>query len=115
MTNDKKEEDLVRVYESGEPLQQVVPLIKRLAEAGKAKEAIELLGELAEHHTRLLGPDHRNTLMSRYLLYSLAECAGHKAAAVAEYRKLLVDCERALGPNHPVTHTVRDVLRLANT
>ena len=115
MTNGKKREDLVRVYESGEPLQQVVPLIKQLTESGKAIEAIKLLGELAEHHERLLGPDHRNTLMSRYLLYSVAEAMGSKAKAVAEYRKVLVDCERALGPNHPVTHTVRDVLRLADT
>jgi hypothetical protein len=115
MTTDKKREALVRAYQAGEPLEEVIPVIKQMGQEGKRGEAIKLLGNLAEMHVELLGPDHRNTLMARYILYSFAEAGGFKSQAVEQFRMLLADCERSLGPDHPVTHTVRDALRFAQS
>jgi hypothetical protein len=111
MTTDKKREDLVRVYRSGEPLEKVGPIIIELGKQGQKKEAITLLAELVEMHIDLLGSHHRNTMMARYILWSFCYAAGAKAKAVQGYRELLADCERDLGPDHPVTNVVRDALR----
>lgn len=76
------------------------------AVAGPA-EAVRLLASLAEDQSRVLGPDHRDSLRSRQLH---AMCVGESGDA-AEARRLLealaADTARVLGPRHPDTRAQR--------
>ena len=63
--------------------------------------------------TRVLGPDHPDTLASRINLARAHQQAGHLPKAIDMYETLLADCTRVLGPKHPHTLTTRNNLALA--
>jgi hypothetical protein len=60
-----------------------------------------------------LGPDDVEALTTRYNLAVAYSEAGRLADAVTVLTRTLADCERHLGPGHPLTVTVRDHLRVA--
>jgi hypothetical protein len=52
---------------------------------------------------RVLGPDHRRTLTTRYEIALQMAKLGNYDDAAAEFRDLLADEVRVLGPEHPYT------------
>jgi hypothetical protein len=63
--------------------------------------------ELLTDCLRVLGPDHPDTLATRYNLAHWRGEAGDAAGAVAAFEELLTDYLRVLGPDHPYTLTTR--------
>ncbi len=58
----------------------------------------------------MLGPGHLSTLTSRGNLAQAYHGALRLTEAIAMFQRTLADCERALGPDHPMTRTIRDNL-----
>lgn len=80
---------------------------------GKYGDADKLFRSVIEARTRVLGPEHSNTLESRHrLIYALTGQAKH-AEAEAEAREVLRLREKTLGSEHPDTLVSR--YNLANT
>jgi hypothetical protein len=52
---------------------------------------------------RRLGPDHPDTLATRFSLAREMAAQGDHAGAEDEFRDVLPSLERRLGPDHPVT------------
>lgn len=67
------------------------------------------LGELLPELDRLVGPNHRDTLVTRNLAAWRGE-AGDTMGAVAAFEELLADMAQVLGPSHPDTMAIRDAL-----
>ncbi|WP_374245804.1 TIR domain-containing protein [Zoogloea sp.] len=70
-------------------------------------QTLSLFESLLLDCTRILGPDHPETLGVRR---HVAECKarlGNTTQALALFTALLPDCQRLLGPNHPETLSVR--------
>jgi hypothetical protein len=53
---------------------------------------------------------HRHADLARHAYHT----AGRMADAIAVFQRTLADCERVLGPNHPMTHTLRENLEAAS-
>jgi len=54
--------------------------------------------------------DHPDTLTSRNNLASALCLVGNLGRAILLYEHTLTDCDRVLGPDHPLTEQVRDSL-----
>jgi hypothetical protein len=80
---------------------------------GRAGSTVELLLQLIEDHTRILGPDHLDILTSRTALAWALEQAGKWTDAVNMYQALIPDQTRILGPDHPNILTSRTALAWA--
>ena len=61
----------------------------------------------------VLGPGDIDTLTTRCNLATAYYEAGRMTDGVKVLRRALADCERYLGPDHPMTSTVRDNLQAA--
>ena len=68
---------------------------------------------LLADRTRILGPDHPDTLITRNNLANAHRQAGHISTAIAMYEDVLADMTRVLGPDHPHTLAVRSNLAAA--
>jgi tetratricopeptide (TPR) repeat protein len=75
-----------------------------------AAQAIAVGEPLAADLDRVLGPDHRDTLLSRDSLARAYQSAGKTAAAIALFEHTLGVRERALGLDHPDTLQSRENL-----
>ncbi|MFE0695061.1 tetratricopeptide repeat protein [Streptomyces sp. NPDC058869] len=85
-------------------------LANALAAAGTASEELLLRRHVLDAETRILGPDHPNTLASRNnLAATLSELGEHQQAA-GLHRQNLTDYERVLGPDHSDTLVSRSNL-----
>ncbi|MGW9283762.1 tetratricopeptide repeat protein, partial [Streptomyces diastaticus] len=80
------------------------------ATAGDAAGAVAAFQELLAAEVRVLGPDHPDTLMTRYEIAGWRGEAGDAAGALAAFRELLIDQMRVLGPDHPKTLSTRRAL-----
>ena len=64
--------------------------------------------EVLAANLRVLGPDHHDTLATRYCIALEAASRGDYVGAEAEYRDVLAAELRVLGPDHPSTLTTRN-------
>ncbi|MFJ9915431.1 tetratricopeptide repeat protein, partial [Actinacidiphila glaucinigra] len=71
---------------------------------------VDLYRRTLEDRTRVLGPDHPDTLTSHGNLASALYGMGEYARVVDLYRRTLEDRTRVLGPDHPDTLTSRSHL-----
>ncbi|WP_367124771.1 FxSxx-COOH system tetratricopeptide repeat protein [Streptomyces phytohabitans] len=78
-----------------------------LRNAGLVSAAVAYGERLFVEVKRVLGPEHRDTLMARGNLASFYRSAGRVDEAVALGEAVLVDRERVLGPEHPDTLLAR--------
>ena len=62
---------------------------------------------------KILDPDHPKTLITRNNLASAYYSAGHFDEAIDALEKLLPDCQRVLGREHPLTKQVEKNLEVA--
>jgi tetratricopeptide (TPR) repeat protein len=74
---------------------------------GRWEEAHQVHHAVAAEHDRLLGPDHPDTLASRYEVAFTLNHTGRPADALREYTHVADSRERILGPDHPDTLTAR--------
>ena len=71
--------------------------------AGRSDEAIELYQQTLAHQRHALGPDHPDTLATRFsMAREMAACGDH-AGAEEEFRAVFTARQRKLGPAHPET------------
>ena len=82
------------------------------AELG-APQAAVALSDAVTHLSKILGPDHPDTLTSRNNLAGAYESAGRLDEAITLYEQVLADRVRLLGPDHPQTLTSRNNLAYA--
>ena len=61
----------------------------------------------------MLGPADTETLTTRSSLAAAHLADGHLMEAIALLQRTLADAERYLGPDHPITRTVRENLEAA--
>jgi NB-ARC domain/Tetratricopeptide repeat len=78
-----------------------------LGQAGQVAAARDHYQHLAATSSRLLGPDHPDTLTARNNLAYWRGEAGDTAGATTDLVRLLADRMRVLGPDHPDTLTTR--------
>ncbi|NAS20085.1 tetratricopeptide repeat protein [Herbidospora sp. NEAU-GS84] len=78
-----------------------------LGESGQVSAAIAEYTRLHATATRLLRPDHPDTLTTRHHLARWLGEAGDVAGAATAYQELHTDRLRVLGPDHPDTLTTR--------
>lgn len=81
---------------------------RSLGELGLAHDAITHWTEMQAAATRLLGPDHPQTLTIRHDLADAQAAAGDLVGAAKAFDGLIRDCQRVLGPDHPHTLTARN-------
>ena len=79
------------------------------AELG-APQAAVALSDAVTHLSKILGPDHPDTLTSRNNLAGAYESAGRLDEAITLYEEVLADRVRLLGDDHPQTLTSRNNL-----
>ncbi|MEU5666524.1 tetratricopeptide repeat protein [Streptomyces longwoodensis] len=82
------------------------------AEKGDYRRAVEMYDDVAIRHTRILGPEHPDTLVVRSDLLWWRAQAGDVEGASAALAELLPVFERVMGPEHPGTAAVRTYLAL---
>ncbi|RAX22635.1 MULTISPECIES: tetratricopeptide repeat protein [unclassified Actinomyces] len=82
------------------------------SELGASQEALSLRTAV-ELQTRVLGPDHPDTLASRGILAGAYESAGKVEESISLFEQVLQDRLRILGPDHPDTLTSRNNLAYA--
>ena len=70
-------------------------------------QQITALEELLGDRLRVLGPDHPDTLTTRFNLAYWRDEVGDVAGAAAVFEELLADSLRRLGPDHPQTLAAR--------
>jgi Tetratricopeptide repeat len=70
-------------------------------------EAVGQSRRLLEDRVRVLGPDHRDTLVTRNNLATWLAQSGQVGEAVGQFRQLLEDQARVLGPDHRETFITR--------
>jgi hypothetical protein len=85
-------------------------LVGVLFDAGSHTPAHELSQHLLHAQTRVLGPDHLDTLNSRNNLANALNGMGQYAQAADHHRQNLDDYLRVLGPDHPDTLNSRNGL-----
>lgn len=78
----------------------------RVAASGEFAAARDLYADLTTDRTRVLGPDHPDTLSTRKSYAASAAVAGDHAAR-GPYADLITGRSRALGPDHPDTLATR--------
>ncbi|MFD0522894.1 NB-ARC domain-containing protein [Paractinoplanes durhamensis] len=83
---------------------------KSLGEIGLADAARDHYQQLHTTSLRVLGPDHRDTLIIGSDRAGWQGVAGDPAGAAAAYERLLTDRLRVLGPDHPDILTTRGQL-----
>ncbi|MET9963036.1 tetratricopeptide repeat protein [Streptomyces sp. NPDC006326] len=88
-------------------------LAQVLQKAGAFGAARLLHERVLDVETRMLGPEHPDTLTSRNDLACALDGTGEHAEAVGLLRQTLNDRTRVLGPEHPHTLASRDSLGLA--
>ncbi|WP_307176436.1 tetratricopeptide repeat protein [Streptomyces africanus] len=81
-----------------------------LYDAGTYASAHALSRHLLQAQTRVLGPDHPDSLASRHRLARALDGMGQYAQAADHHRHTLDDRTRVLGPDHPDTLTSRNNL-----
>ncbi|WP_386162835.1 tetratricopeptide repeat protein [Streptosporangium vulgare] len=81
-----------------------------LGDSGQVHAAVTEYTRLHATMTRLLGPDHLATLITRNNLAHWRGLAGDATGAAAAFNDLLTDRLRVLGPDHPDTLTNRNNL-----
>ncbi|MFJ9917301.1 tetratricopeptide repeat protein, partial [Actinacidiphila glaucinigra] len=91
----------------------VAALAEVLNDAGAYAPEHALHQQLLDTQSRLLGPDHPDTLGSRSRLASALVGMGEYAQAAELDRRTLEDRTRVLGPDHPDTLTSRGNLAIA--
>ena len=79
------------------------------AELG-APQAAVALSDAVTHLSKILGPDHPDTLASRNNLAGAYESAGRLDEAITLYEQVLADRTHILGPDHPDTLATRNNL-----
>ncbi|MFF4505774.1 tetratricopeptide repeat protein [Streptomyces sp. NPDC001401] len=72
-------------------------------ETGDPADDADTLARLVEERTRVLGPDHPETLAARSLLATFRGRAGDPVGAADAFAELLFEMLRALGHEHPYT------------
>ncbi|MDQ1539047.1 MAG: hypothetical protein QOE58_3440, partial [Actinomycetota bacterium] len=82
----------------------------RRGQAGDATGAAAAFTHLLDDRTRVLGPDHPETLTTRHKLAYWRGQAGDATGAEAAMTQLLDDQTRVLGPDHPDTLATRHTL-----
>jgi tetratricopeptide (TPR) repeat protein len=80
---------------------------RHLASTGAYTQARNLYSEVFAVRSRLFGPDHEETLNSRYGIARMTAGQGRYGEAEAAYRDVLASRERVLGPGHPDTLNAR--------
>ncbi|MGW7516419.1 FxSxx-COOH system tetratricopeptide repeat protein [Streptomyces sp. NPDC054796] len=85
-------------------------LAATLRDAGATAEEHLLRQRLLDAATHHLGPDHRDTLVSRNNLATALDSLGRYQEAVDLHQQTLTDRERVLGPDHRDTLTSRNNL-----
>ncbi len=68
---------------------------------------LPMLQALVSSQLAELGDDHPDTLLTRANLALATGRAGDRRRALGDYRRLLADCERILGPDHSHTLEIR--------
>ena len=71
-------------------------------------EALAILQELLTSFTNLLGPNDIWTIGTNF---NVGECtwrAGYREKGEVKMRQAVLDCERALGPEHPTTLMLKE-------
>ncbi|MGW2553558.1 tetratricopeptide repeat protein, partial [Streptomyces sp. NPDC001635] len=91
----------------------VATLADVLNDAGVYASEHALRQQLLDAQSRLLGPDHPDTLTSRNNVAAALQGMGEYAQAVDLHRRTLEDRTRILGPDHPHTLTSRNNLALS--
>ena len=81
-------------------------------QAGQPNKAIAIGEKVLTDRTRILGPEHPDTLSIRANLALSYWEAGRVNEAIAAGEQVLADRTRILGPEHPDTLTTRDNLAL---
>ena len=102
-------------FDSADPLGHAIreEVAYWTGEAGDPATARDLLTDLLPDQTRVLGPDHPDTLTTRHNQASWTGQAGDPATARDLLTALLPDLTRVLGPDHPDTrNTLRVLARL---
>ena len=79
------------------------------AELG-APQAAVALSDAVTHLSKILGPDHPDTLASRNNLACTYRSAGRLDEAITRFEEVLADHLRVLGPDHPHTLASRNNL-----
>ena len=77
------------------------------------RDAVDAFEQAVADGDQALGPGDVEALTTRYNLAVAYSEAGRLTDAVKILRRTLADCERHLGPDHPMTSTVRDHLQAA--
>lgn len=80
---------------------------KSLGDLGLVEEAVGYWQDAVVTATRVLGPDHNDTLVARGHLARWKGEAGNASAAVTAYEELLKDQIRVVGPDHIDTLIIR--------
>ncbi|MFD3677672.1 hypothetical protein ACFWR5_12365, partial [Streptomyces sp. NPDC058613] len=80
---------------------------ERIGDAGDPVGARDLYTALVADSTRVLGPDHLDTLTTRHQQAHWTGEAGDAAGARNLYTALVADSTRVLGPDYPDTLTTR--------
>ncbi|WP_315583508.1 tetratricopeptide repeat protein, partial [Actinomyces viscosus] len=81
--------------------------------AGRLDDAITLFEQTLTDRTRILGPDHPDTLTSLHNLANAYQAAGRLDDAITLFEQTLEDSTHILGPDHPLTLTTRNNLASA--
>jgi hypothetical protein len=81
-----------------------------LRQAGRAQESCTMLEAWIAHASRVLGPDHLDTMRGRGALIDSYEAVGRMDEAAVSYQRLVDDCMRVLGPRHEETLKARNNL-----
>jgi len=84
-----------------------------LNDTGQSAEAVTMAERAVPIRERLHGPDHPETLASRYILAQTLLESGRVGDAVELAGQVLADRERVLGASHPDTLDSRHVLAVA--
>ncbi len=105
----------VSAGEADKELARLLPLrswaLYHLNELGdSAAQAIGVGEPLTADFDRLLGPDHRDTLLSRDSLAQAYQSAGRTAAAITLFEQTVAARKRVLGQDHPDTLQSRENL-----
>jgi tetratricopeptide (TPR) repeat protein len=83
---------------------------RELSEQEKYRQAAKLLRAVIETRTRVLGPEHRDTLKSRNNLANALDDMGEHVEAVKGHRAVLAIRARVFGPDDPDTLASRNNL-----
>ena len=79
----------------------------RTGRLGHWEEAGDVHRAVATEREQALGPDHPDTLASRYEIGFTLSRTGHTADALREFGRVAEGRARTLGPDHPETLAAR--------